>query len=69
MDFKFALLKLWRNDQKNGMPETKKKLKDELSLSNVDGLTIIQEFISQLKHIPSILPSDIIFLVDLKGTN
>jgi len=30
----------------NGMPETKRKLKDELSLSKFDGLTIIQEFIS-----------------------
>jgi len=46
MDFKFALTTLRRNDQMNGMPKTKMKLKDVLSLLKVDGLTTIQELIS-----------------------
>lgn len=56
--FKFDQIKFLRNDQKNGMPKPKMKLVD-LSLSEVDGLTTILEFISLLKHIPFIMHSDI----------
>lgn len=57
--FKFDQIKFLRSDQKNGMPKPKMKLRVDLSLSEVGGLTTILELISVLKLISFIMHSDI----------